>query len=167
MIINKEILKIFLESPDWTNEKTLNIFEKYNLDYEDRIENLNKKLKRVKDLLIKSLNGYKDSLDRIKELEDLNKKKIGFLKINSNIQNFFSNLKKIKEEKWSYKKKCKQIIILLSLYKDNIISLMNKEWYNNCIKLIKKYPNNNNYEELYECFIKLENDIFFKIKNKV
>ena len=75
MIINKEILKIFLESPDWTNEKTLNIFEKYNLDYEDRIENLNKKLKRVKDLLIKSLNGYKDSLDRIKELEDLNKKK--------------------------------------------------------------------------------------------
>ena len=167
MIINKEILKIFLESPDWTNEKTLNIFEKYNLDYEDRIENLNKKLKRVKDLLIKSLNGYKDSLDRIKELEDLNKKKIGFLKINSNIQNFFSNLKKIKEEKWSYKKKCKQIIILLSLYKDNIISLMNKEWYNNCIKLIKKYPNNTDYEELYNSFIKLENDIFFKIKNKV
>ena len=38
---------------------------------------------------------------------------------------------------------------------------MNKEWYNNCIKLIKKYPNNTDYEELYNSFIKLENDIFF------
>lgn len=54
MHISKEIFEAFLKSPDWSDEKTLNIFNKLQSDFEDdkkRIIDENKKLQETVNVL--------------------------------------------------------------------------------------------------------------------
>jgi len=78
MKINREIFKKFLESPDWTDEKTLNIFDKMdeenNLSKEDLTKELNElkfKYDDLKTIASESLRNYDSSM---KVIEDLKKK---------------------------------------------------------------------------------------------
>jgi hypothetical protein len=78
MKINREIFKKFLESPDWTDEKTLNIFDKMDEENNLSKEDLTKELKELKfkydDLKAIASESLKNYDSSMKVIEDLKKK---------------------------------------------------------------------------------------------
>ena len=169
MKLNRVILKEFLESEEWNNENTLNIFDKIEEDNINNISKLNSKLTTHKENYVileniteSALNNYKKSIDAIKVIKNeyvslLNElyTEIKKLKDDNNYllnkeQFFFEfEINNIKNLNITDKDKCKIIIELFHKYKRLLLIKNNDLLYNSCLKLISLYPKTKNYTILY------------------
>ena len=191
MKISREIFKTFLESNDWTNEKTLNIFDKMEEEYKLQTEDLKKELNEMKfkydDLKLIASDSLKNYDSSIKIVEDIKKKnKLLENELKQKEEMYKEEIEYLKKASVGKKKKIKleklDIPIIISDNLDNIKKILppldkkivkrTDTMTNNTLSIIKKdinMPQSLSYEEsesMRKDIIKLLEDLILSTDNK-
>lgn len=157
MKLNKNILKVFLESDDWTHDKTISLFEKVNFEKDEHIEDLKDevmfykdKYQELKRILDDTLEQYEKCLKLCNNMNkklNIPKKDIGITVkrtiSNLNLEELWNKMKDITSSEKDTKTKNKKLITLLCNYKQPLNELMGKDWYQECINLVEKFGTEN------------------------
>lgn len=175
MKIKREILKIFLESEDWNNEKTLNLFDKLDINGDECSQKLVKEIDLYKEKNERLKRILEDTLDCLKQAINLSiriKNKNSHIKAIENKKYVNPSADKIEEktlneensldytEFWNdlciiikseegFKEKNKTLITLLCKYKKYIRENTNSEDYKKIINLIESYKSVEDHYDLY------------------
>lgn len=171
MKLNKDIFKVFLESDDWTHDKTFAIFEKVNFEKDEKIENLKDEIAFYKDrynqlklVLDDTFEQYEKCLELCKDMnKKLNVPKKDFSSHVSshkiNLNDLYDKMKNITNSEQDIKTKNKNLITLLCDYKQSLNELMGKDWYQKCIVLVETFDKDNQ-NKIYKKLLKKYDEIF-------
>ena len=173
MKLNKNIMKVFLESDDWTHDKTISLFEKVNFEKDERIEDLKDEIMFYKDkyhelkrILDDTLSQYEQCLKLCQNMNrklNFPKKDVGINTkktiTNLNLDELWDKMKVITKSEEETKNKNKKLITLLCDYKQSLQELMGKEWYSECIILVEKFSTENQVK-IYNKLLKKYDQIF-------
>lgn len=191
MKISREIFKTFLESNDWTNEKTLNIFDKMEEEYKLQTDDLKKELNEMKfkydDLKLIASDSLKNYDSSMKIVEDIKKKNKSLEKeLKQKEEMYKEEIEYLKKASEGKKKKIKleksEIPILVSDNLDNIKKILPPiekkltkridNMTNNTLTIIKKeinMPQSLSYEDserMRKDIIKLLEELILSTDNK-